>query len=153
MMRRWWEDGEKRPLAEALQDQESGYLPRSRYHAQLSRYLEHFSAEQILVVDADELRDDRMRVLRDAHRFLGVATDHRSLHHRRKFNQGRYHVLAPVPGPRRLRRELGRAMAVLSPRRPPEVSEALRAWIADQLREDAQRFRELTGRGFAHWSV
>ena len=35
----------------------------------------------------------------------------------------------------------------------PEISDELRARIADALRDDITKFRELTGRGFENWSV
>jgi hypothetical protein len=53
-----------------------------------------------------------------------------------------------------------RAWAVLSSNWPlgrridtPDVREALPEKVLTRLREDAERFRELTGREFAHWSI
>jgi hypothetical protein len=66
---------EDRPLREALrnlEDQRNTYVWNSRYGTQIERYLEHFPAENLLVLDRHELLDERAATLRKVFRFLGV---------------------------------------------------------------------------------
>src|SRR5205823_11076358 len=61
------------PFAEAVRDFErSMFVAKSRYWLQLERYLEHFPAEQIHVLDHDDLLNYREEALRRVFRFLGV---------------------------------------------------------------------------------
>ena len=48
------------------------YLDYSRYAMQLEQYLEHFDRDQLLVITAEALRDDREEVMRTVYGFLGV---------------------------------------------------------------------------------
>lgn len=119
---------EKRPLEEALRDRDTHhYLSRSSYHLQLGRFRAHYRREQILVVDADELRHARRKTLREVFRFLGVDEGHASLRDLRRHNR--------------------------TGRRLPEPSPELRAWLADELRDDVARLRADTGRSFSRWSL
>lgn len=58
-----------------------GYVRRGLYHEQLSRFLEHFPREQILIMESRELKAHRLDALRRVCQFLGVEAfaneDHR----------------------------------------------------------------------------
>ena len=60
------DDGkEKRSLNEMLTEFEGNhYVECSRYHMQLQQYLDHFSQSQILVVSAEEMKENRQETLR-----------------------------------------------------------------------------------------
>lgn len=49
------------------------YVRTSSYYYQLEAYLHHFSKEQILVVDSNELRSKRLETLNTIFRFLNVS--------------------------------------------------------------------------------
>ncbi|UJA20995.1 sulfotransferase [Thermoleophilia bacterium SCSIO 60948] len=151
---------ESRPIEQAVLDPASEYLARSRYHHQLSIYLEHFPSEQILVLEQDELSHNNRETLPRVFRFLGVRDDvWRDAFEKRRLESSS----------RRRRTALGNQVAKrvsmkrwrgIRDRRPfskpferPEISDELRARIADALRDDITRFRELTGRSFENWSV
>jgi hypothetical protein len=58
--------------------------------------------------------------------------------------------------PSSVRSSVRRALAVMArqqARKVPDISHEARQRIADAVAEDASRFRALTGRAFAHWSV
>lgn len=156
---------ENRPLREAVLDSESSYVMRSRYHHQLSRWLEHYPLKRVLVLSQEEMRRTRRPTLKRVWRFLGIRENvwresfrirrlqTKSL--RRKTPLGRYvaqHVSAgrwhdlervPVLGRRLLSR----------PFEHPELDEDLRARLKELLGEDVARFRELTGQTFPDWSI
>jgi hypothetical protein len=146
---------ETRPIEVALRDAGSHiYLDRSRYHMQLGRFLEHYAAGQVLVVDSDELRDERRATLREVFRFLGVDDGHTSPLDRMHHNQTAHLRPGRQLLPSEVRTLIGRGLAAAGrPRRRPGISPELRAWLAGELRDDARRLREATGRGFAGWSV
>lgn len=64
-------------IDEAVRSNPAEFVARSRYHLQISRYLEHFDPAQILLVTSEALRDDRMATMARIFGFLGVDPDHR----------------------------------------------------------------------------
>lgn len=145
------------------------YLDCSRYHRQLSAYLEYFPRNQILLLDLDELQSDPAALLRRTFAFLDVdpAVEVNGLDE--KHNRGA--DLRRMPGwyfaarrsplirgiKQRLPVGLQQAMTARIARgigRPlPQVGDALRAALRDALAADAADFRRLTGQAFAHWTV
>jgi hypothetical protein len=160
---------EKGSLRETLLHPNTSYVSRSRYFMQLQRFLEHFPAEQILVLDNQDLRDDRMPTLRRVFEFAGVDP---SFEHP-KFEQVRHSTSKKKRATRlgmrvqrasrsRLGRRVPRrawlAMDVALPlskpiEKPTGVREALGDEVLEVLHEDAERLRAHTGRDFANWSV
>jgi Sulfotransferase domain len=140
----------------------------SSYFRQLERYLEHFSLDDILVLDFDELAREPLGVLARAGRFLGVPDGWGGLGQLRANGSDE---LARMPGWYfRLRRS--RLATGLATHLPPDAADRLRRAIArpeatdrptvhpdaiqrfrDDLADDAARFRALTGLPFAQWSV
>ena len=151
---------EDRPLRDAVLDPESSYVPRSRYHHQLSRYLEHYPLDGVLVLEQGDLLGDRRETLRRVFGFLEV--DENVWHD--AFDVQRLETSA-----RRRRTPLGAFVAErvrlrvwrrLRDHRPfstafehPEIDADLRARLTELLADDVARFRELTGRKFASWSL
>ncbi len=142
----------------------------SRYATQLERYLEHFPAEQILVVDQQDLRTARRETLARIFAFAGVdeAFWSPSFEVERNTREEK-RALTPAGGPvyRRLIDPAGRRIAAdrwrqAAPRvrralsRPverPELDTRTRARLEDIFRPEAERLRALTGQAFAGWSV
>ncbi len=151
---------ESRPMREAVLDPKRAYLHRSRYFHQLSRFLEHYPMEQILLLEQDELKNERRETIKRVFEFVGAPSDH----WRPSYDLPKLETAA-----RRRRSALGAYAAKKLPvrhfrkvrdRRPfskpwvqPPLEDDLRAEIEDQLRADAAKFRELTGREFANWSI
>lgn len=63
---------EHRPVAEALTDEGSQYLSRSRYAARIAPFLERFRREQLLVVVQERLMCDRRGELRRVYAHVGA---------------------------------------------------------------------------------
>jgi hypothetical protein len=164
---------EEKPFEAALTDYDSGrnvYAMTSSYAHQLERWRESFSPSQLLVIDQRELLDERRDTLQRVFRFLGVddsfwTPEFDQLHNTRTmklrvnrfglwlWHRGLYHraVAAASALPPTVR---GRAIGLIGePVRAPRPSEALLDELRGYLRADAQRFRELTGKSFDHWSV
>jgi hypothetical protein len=147
---------------------ESDYVLFSRYAMQLDEYLRYFPPSRILVVAQEDLHRDRSGTLREVFRFLGVddsfsangfaveynvqqeAVLQRTLNRlaRGRINGERYEALTRrVPGLRWLDGRLKRPLA------RPAIDAELRGRLAEYLKADADRLRELTGRRFESWSV
>lgn len=166
-------EGERRPLREALGDLSDEYSPYtcpSRYASQLDLYLEHFPAENVLVVDQEELLRERRGTLRQIFAFLEVEED---FDHARFADEllksserhtypawfARLVELVIVPltqwvpaGARRWLRRAGERL-LLRPLPSPTLDEELRERLRDLFAEEVTRLRTLTGKEFPTWSV
>jgi hypothetical protein len=72
---------ESRSLDDALRDFEAPdniYVTSSRYALQAGRYLEHFPASSLLVLEQADLRDRRADTIREVFEFIGVDPGFRS---------------------------------------------------------------------------
>ena len=151
-------------MLETLDQPDNPYVCGSRYGSQLERYLRCFPEDRILVVDQRELRADRRATLRRVFEFAGVDPDFDSPRFEQEVNEAatkfRPHRLAfalikrRVIGPRSRFPDLSRFAFLLGRKvHPPPVGEELHERLATVLAADIARFRELTGRKFAHWSL
>ncbi len=156
---------ERRPLREAVLDPASSYVMRSRYHHQLSSWLEHFPMERVLVVSQDDLRLTRRPSLQRVWRFLGIRENVsragfrkqrlKTEKLRRKTVVGRY-VSRHVSAGQWHRIENAQLLGwhpLARPIEQPELDDDVRSRLEEMLREDAERFRALTGLAFEDWSV
>jgi hypothetical protein len=159
---------EHRPLAAALSDvNESRHIWRSRYAAQLERFLEHFPLEQILVVDSQELLTRRRETLAGIFRFLGIderfwadrfAHEHNTRRSRRRTLLGAGVWVGTVkvlgkPATHAVARRLPALTPFSRPLEPPEADEKLRRTLERVFRDDVARLRGYTGLEFATWSI
>lgn len=152
---------ESRPMREAVLDESRfSYIARSRYHQQLTRYLEHYPMERILILEQDELMQDRQATLGRVFSFLGVREDFwresfntPKLETSTRWRRSRLGALAANRLPMRYWRHLRNRRPFGVPFEQPEMDAKLRAELAERLRDDIAAFRELTGREFASWSV
>lgn len=116
---------EERTLEQALLDPSSQYLDRSRYHARLAPFLEHYAREHIAILDHHDLLVRRREALRSLFRFLGVDDD----------------FWSP---------ELNARWNTAADQKPtPDAS--LRSSFVEAVREDVERFAQLWGRSLDHW--
>ena len=169
--RHWIERVEMRPFSEVVADPDaSQFVANSRYAMQLDRYLQHFPAERILVVDSADLAERRGDTLRGVFRFLGVderftsaafADVHNETDalHRNALGMAAVDVLNRVLGRSRASALRHRApqpvLRLIRTSRAPivELAPSLRSSLVDYLKADTDRFRALTGMDFVHWSV
>ena len=168
---RWIAQREERSFGEAVAELESSrYVQSSRYALQLERFLPHYPQERIRVADLAELEQNPAATLAVLFRFLEVdgsftSPDFRVAHNQSSLGArnraGRVAVatLDRALGDGRSQALRDRAPAalvrLLAIGAVPQVSmdAGLRNRLESYLREDANRFRELTGRQFAHWCV
>jgi hypothetical protein len=160
------EGTEPEPLAVAMRKE--GYLSRSRYWTQVSAYLEHYPPSRILVIEMEDLAQDRAATLRKVFAFLDVDPEvalpdlrlNRSDRKRVKTRAGAWIERSPLGRgidalPQWLEWKAERYLYWPFSRRieRPALSGRDRAELAELLREDANRFREFAGREFADWCV
>ena len=158
---------EKGDMATTLLHPNTTYVLRSQYYMQLRQFLNHYSAEQILVLDQDDLRHSRLDTLRTIFDFVGVDPDfehpgftrerHRTGRKHRATRAGlRLEKLGMRMFGGKLPRGFWFAERLLFLRRPidvPDVRDELSPEVITVLHEDADRLREFTGRSFDRWSV
>jgi hypothetical protein len=160
---------EKGSLRDTLLHPNTSYVSRSRYFMQLQRFLEHYPDEQVLVLDQQDLRDQRMPTLRRLFEFAGVdpgfehpkfeQVRHSTSRKKRATRLGmRVQKASRSRWGRRVPRRAWLAMDVALPLskpidKPSGIREALGDEVIEVLHEDAERLRAHTGRDFAGWSV
>jgi hypothetical protein len=161
---------EDRPPEQALADEQSAYVDRSRYAFQLEPYLEAFGTERILVISREELLSERRATVRSVFAFLGVDRDFTSEEFEREWETGaakgggRFRLLdraVRFPGlraidrsfdrlPERLRWAVERVVhdpgSGAAPK--PELPGELRARLERLLRPDVERLETTCGRSF-----
>ena len=152
-------------------DPQNRYVCASKYALQVEQYLPFFGRDDLLVVDSADLLESREETLRTIFGFIGVDRDFTSPRFQDELNTierklqpttaGRF-LKGSAPA-RAIRRALPvkarsylfgpvrRATSHKVVRRP--LSDEARARLEEELRPDAERFRELTGKSFASWAV
>ena len=159
---------EKGTLAETLVHPNTSYVTRSKYAMQLERFLEHYPKEQVLVFQQSELRHKRMETLRQVFDFVGVDAgfEHPRFEQERHQTSGKTRATRLAVRLERMgRSRRGRLLPsnfwlVLDDRLPlrrtikrPDVRASLPPDTLAELRADAERLRELTGRDFSNWKI
>ncbi len=162
---------EKGDLSATLLHQNTSYISRSKYFMQLQRFLQFYDAEQILVLDQQDLREDRAETLRGLFEFVGVdpgfqhpkfeQVRHSTSRKKRATRLGmRVQKASRTKWGRRVPRRAWLAMDAALPLSKPiskpdpeTVREALGEEVLEVLREDADRLRAQTGKAFEHWSI
>ena len=146
----------------------TSYIDRSRYAMQLERFLAVYPREQILVLENEDLRSRRAETLRRVFEFAGADpdfTDRRfSSERHRTDRKTRLTALGERIETRRGRGDRSglseKVWAVARGYWPlglrierPRIREAIPDEVLEELRDDARRLGELTGRDFRHWSL
>ena len=151
---------ESRAMRDAVLDESRGHIARSKYHLQLTRFLEHYPMERILLLEQEELRDDRRDTLRRVYRFLGVdeevwreSFNKPKLESAARGRRTRLGAFAARQLPPRYWRKIRDRRPFTKPYEQQPLDDDVRLELEQRLRDDAQAFRELTGREFRSWSV
>jgi hypothetical protein len=167
-------DGDRTPFRRYMHEYDE---PRnrivcpSRYHTQMREYLRFFPAEQLCVVDQDDLLRNRRGTLRRVFRFIGVDEEFESAAfaqqlNRREDKRGPRRLtvrfwdpliyptrrIFPKPLRRRVRKSLDGVLNGPITETPVLSRDTYRRLEA-HLRPEMEALRELTGQGFASWSV
>ncbi len=155
------------PMDLLASDQGRHMIECSRYAAQINQYLAHFDLHQILFLDFDELCETPQHVGDQVADFLGI--DRKTMQPELAVNTA--DQIAKVPGvlkraarsrvvrrldrfvPEAARELVHAAFSLRKPAVPPALGSALLEQVADLLRADARRFREIAGKEFAQWRV
>jgi hypothetical protein len=160
---------ESRPIADALNPLENNqYVDLSRYHFQIRQYLDFYPLDRILVVMAEELRDNRLLTLRRIFRFLDVDDE---------FYSDQFCTMLNISADKRRKNKLGHFLSKLSVQHyklhvtPPASSRKfvrfvsgskferpvldrrLKKELVEALQSDTSSLRTLTGLNFKEWCV
>ncbi|MEO9594769.1 sulfotransferase domain-containing protein [Rhodopirellula bahusiensis] len=151
---------------------ENHYVKTSSYHFQLSWFLKRFSMDQILVVESERLKTERLQTMNEVFRFLGLegmqdaslfefqantAGDKRADNVVGRFLKNP--ISAPLRAllPRSIKSRARSSSLIASCSTTPvekqflsqEASDAIREVLAD----DVAELRALTGMTFPNWSL
>ena len=170
----WVEDyaalREHRTLAGVLVDLDqpaNRYVAPSRYATQLEQWLPWYEDNRLLIIDQEDLRHHRERVVLEALRFLEVDPEVPADLTFEMNVSGAKGSMTPAaarlwfilqPATRRLPGDLKKTLARsrLFPTRrigKPALDDATRSALAAELGGEAARFRELTGMSFPTWTI
>jgi len=145
-------------------------VDRSRYHWQLEQFLPYYELDRILVVQTEALMRERRATLRSIFEFLNVDPDFYTRDFERRHGakgqlrrvenaprwvprDPRPKATARIPWKVRARvlRTIQRPWATVVER--PTLDPTLRAELAEYLKPDTDRLRQLTGMELSEWSV
>jgi len=157
---------ERAPIGRALVS-DPQYLDASRYAMQLDQYLDRFSARRILVISAEQLRDERAPTVARVLAFLGVDPQWSSgslldqefhLTSNKRVRRPLVEAALRVPGTRALAELAPRPVRRLASRgidtgRATVIPEAVQAHLRAELRDDLVRLRVHAGDGFNGWGI
>lgn len=152
---------ESRPLAQALTRPWNPYLPTSRYHTQLKGFLEFYPLDRVLVLTAEELRNNRRVALRRVYEFLGVDAgfDCPDIDEEYYVTADRYTItfsLEKLLPNQRLLYFVNKLIPCpfTRPSRPSlELDETTRNRLKEALLPEVDALRRLTGQSFSQWSL
>lgn len=160
-----------RLLAGELEDPRNSHADEGRYMTQVSRFLEHFPEDSILVVDSEDLRSRREETVNRVLGFLDLApldnTDDLAFELNTSSEKirdaGPYLALANTPflrrtidrlppGPRRssvdfLRRVTSRPVPKM------HLDDQFRGQLEEFFRPEVESLRAFTGQSFSTWSI
>ena len=153
---------EKRSIDEVLADSGSGnYIKTSLYFMQLERYLEYYSASNILIVLQEDLYHDRIQTLQNIFKFLNVDsnfTDPRFEHtaHDSSVKTQPTELrlkLSKLPGGRVLAKAVSTIKPELVDRQisKPSLSRLSYEYLVEVLIEDSQKLSHFCGNSFKNW--
>lgn len=159
---------ERRPIKEALY-LDPGYVLLTSYAMQIQHYYDHFPAEQILLITAEDLRDQRTETLANVLSFLGVqpsammdigAEENQSRGKRAPRAAGRLVLKVAKsetihPGIRRRMRRTLQFDLMTRPLsdRDLEIDEDLRRRLLDLVRPDVEALGRWMGPSFTGWGL
>jgi Sulfotransferase domain len=159
---------EKEPFELAVR-QQPRYVNYSRYAMQLEQYRGRFDRDRILVITSEALRSDRTATLQRVFDFIGVDAGWRDPAFEQEFHRTSEKETAR-PGIRRLYETRAyRAMSTRVPERWKDVmrpltrwrvdddravlTDELRVWLAEQLRDDITALTPAMPAGFDGWGI
>ena len=140
------------------------YGPLCKLGEQVERLYSHISREKVLVLFAEDLRDNTGKVYRRTLEFLGVPDDNR-----REFPRHNKAKVSPIPhlpyvlyliaeAKRRLGIKKGIGLIGLVERiatkqrdKLPELSVEFKKELMDYFRSDVEKLQKLCGRDLSHW--
>lgn len=162
---------ETRTINEVLTDlDDNSYIIPSCYALQLEQYLAYFPMEQILIVSQSALYNQRRSTLQKVFEFLGVNSSFYGWRYRRKINPATNNRYKTKAGMWLDQQALTQMLYKLPPKlshmslqalfypfsRPvekPSIDAPLREKLSAYLKDDVNRFRQLTQEEFSDWSL
>jgi hypothetical protein len=157
------------PIETALRP-DSEYVNTSRYAMQIACYLEHFRRDQLLIVESEDLRSDRVATLRRVYEFLGIddgwlpPTIQRQFYRTAERRRLRSIPLmmrrlsgSPVgrliPDAVRARVKKSRVVTRTVDEDEAMITHTFRGELQEVMREDVSRLRQFLGPDFDGWGL
>lgn len=156
------EGRESRPFGEAIRKQRCDYIQSSRYFFQLEAYLKYYREENILLLEAEDLRERPAEVLRNVCHFLSIPPHYDPAVLEQRFHESSAKkrwtplerwLIRRTDNPRlqavirRIGDGLGRTV------QRPMLSAPERNMLMEILAPDTEGLRRFSGLPFSRWSL
>jgi hypothetical protein len=167
----WVKRRENKSFEKVVQREGNEYIRDSKYYTQIIQFLGFYSYDDVLVIESERLRENRLDVLEEVFEFIGVDPSYRSdefwVEHHKSSKKVRPSALAYVLTHTKPGRALKKAGKMIAPRswikyagevlwqevRKPTLSPEVEHRLRVQLRDDVEKLRKLTGKSFSSWSL
>ena len=156
------QSNESRTISEAIKANPNNYIQTSRYYFQLDAFLSYYPDERIFIVESERLKKETWAVLQEVSAFLEVSTNFDSLIIEKRFHSSdkkkRRSSLERKLTNKTSNRYLLALIRFLSTTsrttvEKPILSGGERERLADQLKDDVEKFRRFSGQAFSSWSL
>jgi hypothetical protein len=154
---------EHRPLRAALSDKSrSPYVKDSLYYQNLLPFVKRYSWDNILIVSAEDLQQERARTMQRVFEFIDVDPAFESPGFNREWHRteekftGRRNLFNTFMSRKWLHALLRKRWNPLLRPKPPQdvhLDDELQAKLIDEVRDDVQALRKTTGLPLAGWCV
>jgi len=153
---------ESRPLAEVLKEPNNHYLLSSKYYFQLQAFLDHYSPDQILVLQSEALQKRTAEVVRQVLDFLELPDECPQSILEKRFHSSQGQGISSAAElwlkDRVTNRHLRTAISLFGlpfqrAIKKPVLTPADLEQVQTELNPDLEKLREFTGDDFADWSV
>lgn len=160
---------ERQSFTDALKDLSNNHMVNcSRYYMQLERFLDYYPPSNILVINLDDLANDRTNTLSKVFRFLNVNPDFQHESFSKVLHESSVKMaptelglkIKKLPKQQKIQNLMYRILKpsitnklLYRPLEKPVVTESMRQALVDALAEDVAKFRAFTGCEFTDWSL
>jgi hypothetical protein len=162
--------GRDKSIDTVIKENKKEHVAPSKYHMQLSQYIEYYDFSDILILESNNLWNNTEGVVQKTYRFLGIndsftspafAEKRYQTDNRKEKSAFEKFVLDTLNGrswlkpriPQWVLRKYQKLLKTKKDTTDYELDAELRSELANELADDVSKLRDLTGREFSNWSV
>jgi len=153
---------ESRPFHDVIKSPENNYIQTSKYYFQLSAFLAHYSENQLLIIESENLQKNPEVTLSKVFAFLQIPPDYDKSLLEMRFHRSNKKK-APSALERAIRKKtnnrylLGGIRKITTPFlkqvERPTLSPNDKEMLVEAIAPDIEKLRQFTGSSFSEWSL